>query len=127
VQADEIAATSDEARKQQLLTLFSTVVQELQLTSSAVWDVSRRDQSKWSSGDLYTRMLRRLEELDRQAGKKIHFPNQARDILIAETALANDLVFISADQNLVSIFEEFGGKAIHSNQLEKLYELRLSS
>ena len=38
--------------------------------------------------------------------------NPLRDVLIAETALKNDLVFVSEDRNLRTVVEEFGGVAM---------------
>src|SRR5262249_51511081 len=80
------------------------------LTESTVWDVSVWGGAKWPSTDTtIEQMHARLLELD---GREKRFPNQFRDILIAETAIKNGLTLISDDGNLRRVTNEYGGKAM---------------
>jgi predicted nucleic acid-binding protein len=62
-------------------------------------------------------MRTRLVALD-EAGKarKKSPMNQARDILIAGTAIRNKLTLVSGDSNLQRVTIEFGGRAIDREQ-----------
>jgi type I restriction enzyme S subunit len=67
-------------------------------------------------GDLYNKLLSKLQYLDKKAGKKKTLENQARDVLIAETCIKNNLVLVSDDKNLRRTIREFGGQAITLEQ-----------
>ena len=112
IQLDEISKTPNEIRRAELESLFKETKQERVPTESSVWDVSRWDNAKWTSEDSkYPEMLARLSELDKKSKKNAKEPetNRARDILIAETAIANGICLITADRNLATLCTEFGG------------------
>jgi hypothetical protein len=109
VQLDEIDQTRDPQSRAQLRAAFDEIAAERMPTESAVWDVSKYDEAKYSAVDgLFERMLARLKELD---PKKRH-PNQHRDILVAETAIKKGLILVTGDRNLQTVVAEFGGHAI---------------
>lgn len=108
---DELEKTVDEGRRAELRAAFTKINAASMLTESTVWDVSPWDQGKWSEEDgIYRSMLARLKALDR--GKRKRFPNQERDILIAETAIKNGLTLVSNDRNLRTVTTEFRGRAV---------------
>jgi predicted nucleic acid-binding protein len=47
-------------------------------------------------------------------------PNQASDVLIAETAINNELILVTRDANLAKLIREFGGTSVHTNNLPQL-------
>jgi hypothetical protein len=97
-----------------LMGAFESVAPSTVITSSAVWDITRWDQGSWSDATgTFQRMLARLRQLDIATGKKHRDPhNTVRDVLIAQTAINNDAVLVSTDENLRSVVAEFGGRAI---------------
>jgi predicted nucleic acid-binding protein len=107
VQRDELEATKDEARRQKLLAVLSEVAPEKQQTASLVWDVSRWGEACWPA--VPGRFERMLAALDAENGGG---RGNARDILIAETAIHLGCVLVSADETLRSVFESFGGQAV---------------
>ena len=114
VQCDELneTAVKDPTRAVALLNVFNQIEPDVKSTSSAIWDVSKSDQSSWSNEDgILKSMLDRLRELDAATGKKHRDArNPRRDALIAETAIKNKAILISGDQNLRRVVEEFGGR-----------------
>ena len=118
VQADELRNTGTTARKNALLAIFEEIAPEATPTRSAVFDVSRWDEACWSDEDgVFEKMLCRLKELDdasikKKKKKKPKEFNQERDILMAETAMKNELTLVSNDENLRLVTTEFGGNAI---------------
>jgi len=107
VQLDELNNTPCEHTRAQLLAALEAIGPENRPTESAVYDISRWDEAKHSAEDeLFEKMLARLIELD----GKDRGQNQRRDALIAETAIKNGLTLVSADQNLRTVMQEFGGK-----------------
>jgi rRNA-processing protein FCF1 len=73
-------------------------------TESSVWDISERDEAKWSADDgVFERLFSEITELDRQTGKATTKINRQRDAVIAETALKNGLILISNDRNLTAV------------------------
>lgn len=110
VQRDEIAATSDSNRKIQLLEVLANIVPESMPTESAVWDYSNWDEAKFgddSNDSLYDRILGELRRLDPSPKKDA---SHIRDTLIAETAIKNEMTLVSADQNLIKVVKDLGGK-----------------
>lgn len=127
VQRDEIGKTKDMQRKAELLAVFEELIPQQQPTSSAVadisvadgcgasssgevptesaiWDISRFGQAKWGADDnIFEGMRRELDALNK--GKR----NNAEDILIAETALRNGLVLLTADKALQEVMRKYGG------------------
>ncbi len=117
VQMDELQQTSCDARKRELLAVFNYIDAATINTESAVSDVSKWDQSKWSdpTGN-FIPMLNRLRELAKAGASRI--PNQSRDILIAETAIKNGLILVSGDRDLRVVTKEFGGQAVDLKKIE---------
>jgi hypothetical protein len=109
VQLDELNNTRSEEKRARLLAVFNQVAPQKLLTESGFWGVSNWGEFKWSAGDgISMKMLARLGELDGEE----RYPNQHRDILIAETAIKNGLTLISGDRNLRDVTVEFGGRVI---------------
>lgn len=109
VQLDELRSTGCERARDRLVATFEEIGPEKIPTETAFWNVSKWDEAKWSADDgLFKRMLGRLIALDgRDRGD-----NQRRDILIAETAIKNELTLLSGDEKLRTVTTEFGGQAI---------------
>jgi predicted nuclease of predicted toxin-antitoxin system len=118
VQLDEIKNTPCDQIRAHLHAAVEEISAERLPTESAVWDVSRWDQAKWSTKDsAFDEMRTRLEALDKAGKTRKKSPmNQARDILIAETAIRNKLTLVSGDSNLRRVTIEFGGHAIDREQ-----------
>jgi restriction endonuclease S subunit/predicted nucleic acid-binding protein len=122
IQYDEICSTQNEERKRELLEIMEKVPNEVIATEGAVYGVSRYGMAKFMSeadAKQYDEMLRRLKELDEEAGKKKLPENQARDVLIALTSIKNCLVLVTEDKNLKKVTEEFNGQAITLEQFQK--------
>ena len=121
VQWDELNATAlkNPTRAAALLAVFERIAPDIAITETAVWDVSRWDQAKYTSGDgVFERMLARLRELDKEAGKKHRDPlNPVRDVLIAETAIKIGATFVTGDQSLRRLVVEFGGRAVELDEV----------
>jgi len=112
IQLDEIERTRDEKRKRALLRVFRDVPKESLPTSSTMLGLSRLDHAKLGDdANTFKKMLKRLQELDRKKHKTLTAENQARDILIGETALKEGLTIITEDSNLAQVVIEFGGSA----------------
>jgi predicted nucleic acid-binding protein len=117
VQLDEIARTKDEVLRAKLASAFTAIVDTKVVTSSMVWDVSRWDESSWSDGKKFNQMHQRLIELDGNKWINVKTPNQISDVLIAETAINNDLILVTCDKNLTQLVGELGGTSVHPNSL----------
>lgn len=72
-------------------------------TESLVWDVSRWDQANWGDGVTYTAIRTALDALNRN---KANNPN---DALIAESAIKNQWILLTADTDLAEVVRQFGG------------------
>ena len=107
VQIDEINNTKDAERRARLFLMFAEVRPQVVPTESFVWDISRWDHGKWSDGVLYTRLKQDLDALNKSKS------NNARDILIAEVAIANGYTLVTADRHLAAITERHGGKVAY--------------
>lgn len=107
VQLNELQGTKKPAgRLDQLLRVFGSVEQESIPTSAAVWGVSEYGGAEYgSAGGTYDRMLARLNQLN---GSK---RGNARDILIAVTALRHEYTLVTDDNDLKTVFLECGGNA----------------
>ncbi len=109
VQLDELKNTVGEQKRARLISSFEAIGPETLPTETALWDISKWDEAKYSAEDgLFDRMLTRLIELDRRD----RGDNQKRDILIAETAIKNGLILLSGDHKLRTVTTEFGGRAV---------------
>ena len=107
VQLNELQKTKKPVgRLDQLLSVFGSVEQESIPTSAAIWDVSEYGAAEYgSAGGAYDAMLARLDQLN--GGKR----GNARDILIAVTALKHRYTLVTEDKDLKAVFLEFGGSA----------------
>jgi len=122
LQYDEICNTPQPERRNELLKLFNKVPKELIATEGIVLGVSRLGMAKFISEtdeELYNKMLARLEELDKNDGKKKSPENQVRDILTALTCLRNCLTLVTEDKNLKTVAQEFQVSAITFEQFQK--------
>ncbi len=82
-------------------------------TASFVLGVSRLDEAELGAdAERLKKMMSRLEELDKEAGKKSSGFNQERDVLVAETAIQKGFTLITGDINLAKVTQEFGGCAM---------------
>jgi len=106
IQVDEINKTTDEERRATLLLTQASLHCELLPTQTLVFDVSRFDYTKPGDGKLFTSLKAELDTLNK--GKK----NNSRDALIAEAAIANGYVLLTADGDLRLATEKHGGKVI---------------
>lgn len=88
VQLNEIQNTRDPAKLHILLAMFTAIESAQIPTASAVWDVSEYGEAEWGTADGFFELL--LANLN---GKNKSNPNNARDILIAETAIRHNLNF----------------------------------
>jgi hypothetical protein len=113
VQHDEIAAIPDLLKRKKLQLVFQRTVQNIVPTNMAVWDVSRFDQSSYGTDTqnaLFEKMRSELVAKDKKS--KNQAKNQARDILIAVTAIANDFAFYTSDYALSEVVNLNGGHAL---------------
>ncbi|WP_135201053.1 hypothetical protein [Duganella callida] len=136
IQRDEIQKTKDEVRRGALMQVFQNVTSSTTPTSScvagvsvaggacptgnatlptetAVWGVSKWGEAKWSKGDgLFESMRCDLDGMNK--AKK----NNTQDILIAETALRNNLILVSSDAALCEMMSKYGGKCVLPSEIE---------
>jgi predicted nucleic acid-binding protein len=111
IQVAELRATKNASRRECLLAVFEQVGPTVELASSFAFDIEGAgfDQAYWNDGSgTVERMLKRLQELDPSSKDP---RNQWRDILIAETAIKNDAILLSHDENLRKVVCEFGGQS----------------
>lgn len=125
VQIDELRATKNPDRRNELLAVFDQIVNQrvssesivldtsrldeakvsganLVPTESAVWNVSKWGQAKWGDENSAYKAIR--AELDRTNRAK---PNNVQDALIAETALKNGYMLVTNDGDLSRIAANF--------------------
>lgn len=108
IQLNEIQATRNPERLAALLTIVKMIDPEHVATSAALWDVSEWDASE-SGGDdrLYEQMYAALTE--RNQDKR---GNNAKDVLIALTALKRGYTLVTNDADLTDVLGQFGGEAM---------------
>jgi len=111
IQLDEISDTGDKERKSFLLGMFQEIGNEKVPTESAVWDVSKWDEAKFSNGDLYTLLLQELNK-----SKPRDKDNNIKDALIAETSIKNGFILVTADSALYRIVKNLGGSVLNWNE-----------
>ena len=107
VQIDELNKTKDEERRARLFIKFATTVDDVVPTESLVVGISRIGLSKVSDGALYSSLRAALDA--RNSAKR----NNAQDALIAEVAVKNGYVLITADADLAHVAQQHGGKVRH--------------
>ena len=108
LQEDELKQTANEQRKTDLLALFKRVEQHRVATESAVWNVSRWNEAKWTPEDSICGAIKTALKQDR---------GNLRDSLIAETCIKNGYILVTDDIDLRKVIMEFSGKAITLDEL----------
>ncbi len=93
IQIDEINKTPDAERRAQLFLKFAEISPKIIPTESAVWDISRWDQTKWNNGKLYSNLKQSLDGLNKSK------PSNTNDALIAETAIVNDYALLRLNRS----------------------------
>jgi predicted nucleic acid-binding protein len=102
VQIDEINRTKNPERRTKLLEKFSETIGEVLPTESFILDVSRLDEARLSDGVAYESIM---EKLDARNKRK---PNNSEDALIAEVAMKNGYVLLTADFDLYQVAYSLG-------------------
>ena len=110
IQFDELNATKNKNRRQNLLNTVQEIPQEEVPTKSGVWGTSKWNKFKWGSeNNLYQPIKDKLDKLNK--GKK----NNIADALIAETAIKNQYTLVTNDNDLTKVVKERGGHTISMN------------
>lgn len=107
VQRDELEKTKNEQRRAQLLAKFGHTVDLEVPTESVVVGISRIGLAKVSDGRLYYSLRDTLAT--RNKGK----PNNSHDALIAEVAIENGWILLTADGDLAKVSEQHGCRVRH--------------
>ena len=107
VQRDEIKKTKEPGRRAKLLSKFEKTVDREVPTESVVAGISVVGLAKVSDGGLYYSLRNALAE--RNKGKL----NNSHDALIAEVAIENGWVLITADRDLSEVATNHGCKVLH--------------
>ena len=100
-QRDEINNTKNLEKKSQLLRVFCEIPKIIP-TESAVWNLSRWNEAKWSSDDLYEKFKAELDCIKEKF-------NNDYDALIADTSIKNRFTLVTDDKNLCETTRKFGG------------------
>lgn len=115
VQLDELKATSNTQRRQELIAVFEEVVENNKVpTESFVLDVSWLDEAKLGDADENNLYSKIKAELDKRNKNK---PNNIQDALIAETAIKKQITLITEDIDLLAVTKGFGGKCANINEM----------
>ena len=107
VQIDELNVTQDQERRARLFIRFATTVDDVIPTESLVVGISRIGLSKVSDGNIYSSLRAALDARNKNK------PNNAQDALIAEVAIKNGCVLLTADGDLAQVAEGHGCKVLH--------------
>lgn len=102
IQMDELKRTSDPSRRASLLQKFSTLVDVMVPTESAVLEISAVGQCKLGDGNLCETLR---AELDIRNKRK---KNNIQDALIAEVAIQQGLTLLTADNDLADVAQKHG-------------------
>lgn len=114
VQLDELKATSNAHRRQELISVFEEVAGNNKVpTESFVLGVSRLDEAKLGDeeNDLYSKIK---AEIDKRNKNK---SNNIQDALIAETTIKNKITLITEDTDLLAVTKSFRGKCASINEM----------
>ena len=96
--------TRNETRLEALLSVFTSVEQEAVPTSAAVWSISEYGGAQYGNANgLYDTFLSELNDLN--GGQR----GNARDTLIAVTALNRNFTLVTNDSDLSTVFQSNGG------------------
>jgi predicted nucleic acid-binding protein len=111
IQRRELLATKTKHHRFKLLKKFESTVASTLIVESSIWEIVEWGEGKWGATPLFHSMFSQLSYLDRRFKKKSSVSNRQRDVLIAETAVVNNLLLISGDKNLIQVVRSHGGKA----------------
>jgi predicted nucleic acid-binding protein len=114
IQHDELKATNNVLRRKQLLGIFHLIEKKKIDTESAVFDVSRFDEAKFSDDSLYEQIKKELDAVKKK-------PNNIQDALIAETSIKNNLILITTDGILQEIVCRLNGGAMSLSEFCSKY------
>jgi predicted nucleic acid-binding protein len=103
VQHDELLATRNDVRRDELIAAFKEIGPQLLPTETFCLDVSRLDIDKLGDGQLFNSLKVRLDARKKKA-------NNTQDALIAEVAIVQKLTLVTADTELADAAREHGAK-----------------
>ncbi len=107
VQLQEINQTKDSTNRRRLLETFHEVTHHVAPVETALFGVTPFGEGKYGGGShTFTALLERLNERN---GSRA---NNASDVLIAETAIANQLTLITSDSDLAAVVGQFGAPVL---------------
>ncbi len=124
IQRDELKATPDGIKREQLLSILKIIEQPVSTesfvlgtsrlgqaklgtnkvlpTETGIWDLSNWDEFKWGDGKgIYSTILNNLKK----------HKNNIKDALIAESAMINNLTLVTHDSDLFRVVTKLGGAA----------------
>lgn len=109
IQVEELSNIPDSKKdKRAIILLFlSDIAPRLIPTESAVYDVSRFNFAKMGDGILYEKLLNKSR-------------NNIKDALIGETAIKNDIILITEDDDFKSKIKKLGGTALKVNEFKDM-------
>ena len=107
IQIDEINRTSDEERRARLFLTLASTIRELLPTETTVLDTSRLDWCKLGDGVIYTSIKNQLDAKNGGRRSNIH------DALIAEVAIVNGFILLTADADLAEVTKNHKGSVRH--------------
>lgn len=113
VQLDELRATSNTQRRQELIAVFEEVVGNKVPTESFVLGVSRLDEAKLGDeeNDLYLKIKAEIDKLNKNK------PNNIQDALIVETAIKNGFTLATHDSDLFFVATKYRAACANSHQV----------
>ena len=135
IQVDELNDTKNRTRRSSLLQIFQTINNIKITTESAVFDISKFDEAKFSDedtircteslvlgvsrlgmsklsdGNFYNSILNELTK-----AKPKEKDNNIKDALIGETSIKNNFTLVTADTALYDIVKSFGGSVLNWNE-----------
>jgi predicted nucleic acid-binding protein len=97
IQIDEINRTKNPERRKKLLEKFAETVDEILCTDSFIVGVSALGGAKLGDGESYELLKTELDSRNRNK------PNNSHDALIAEIAMNNSYVLLTADFDLYQV------------------------
>ena len=112
VQLDELRNTKDPNLRTKLEQRFQAMSPIIVDAESFVWGVTQWGSSKWNKSEgLFDQLKKELATID--AKKKHKDPlNPARDVVMAETAVYQNYVFVSEDSGLREAINNCDGCAV---------------
>ena len=102
IQIDEINRTKNLKRRSKLLQKFAETIDEVLPTESFVLDTSRLDEAKLGDGVSYHTIKTELDSTNKSKS------NNSEDALIAEIAMNNGYVLLTADFDLYQVAYKLG-------------------